>query len=105
MMTGGHAELPGFCSNFTIFQYLCLQAPSSSDVLFLLLNQPNVYVITYLYLFNFTDAVSDVESISSDMSDEFMVVPIPPCFDPDSPLTAGPSPVTVSITEDRKSVV
>lgn len=81
---------------------MCLQAPSSSDVLFLLLNQPNVYVITYLYLFNFTDAVSDVESISSDMSDEFMVVPIPPCFDPDSPLTAGPSPVTVSITEYKQ---
>ena len=50
-------------------------------------------------MFNFTDAVSDVESISSGMSDELMVVPIPPCFDPDAPLTADPSPVTVSITE------
>lgn len=51
---------------------------------------------------NFTDAVSDVESISSDMSDEFMVVPVPSCFDPDSPLTADPSPVTVSVTEYKQ---
>ena len=36
------------------------------------------------------------------MSDEFMVVPIPPCFDPDAPLTADPSPVTVSITEYKQ---
>ena len=53
-------------------------------------------------MFNFTDAVSDVESISSDISDEFMVVPIPPCFDPDAPLTADPSPVTVSVTEYKQ---
>ena len=52
--------------------------------------------------FKFTDAVSDVESFSSDMSDEFMVVPVPPCFDPDAPLTADPSPVTVSITEYKQ---
>lgn len=55
-----------------------------------------------VFFFNFTDAVSDVESISSDMSDEFMVVPVPPCFDPDAPLTADPSPVTVSITEYKQ---
>ena len=36
------------------------------------------------------------------MSDEFMVVPVPPCFDPDAPLTADPSPVTVSITEYKQ---
>ena len=49
-----------------------------------------------------TDAASDVESILTDMSDEFMVVPVPPCFDPDAPLTADPSPVTVSITEYKQ---
>ena len=58
-------------------------------------------MLIYIY-FNFTDAVSDVESISSDMSDEFMVVPVPPCFDPDAPLTADPSPVTVSVTEYKQ---
>ena len=36
------------------------------------------------------------------MSDEFMVVPVPPCFDLDAPLTAAPSPVTVSITEYKQ---
>ena len=36
------------------------------------------------------------------MSDEFMIVPVPPCFDPDAPLTSGPSPVTVSITEYKQ---
>ncbi|XP_078345769.1 uncharacterized protein LOC144631230 [Oculina patagonica] len=48
------------------------------------------------------DVASDAESISSDMSDEFMVVPVPSCFDPDAPLTADPSPVTVSITEYKQ---
>lgn len=54
--------------------------------------------------FNFvsTDATSDVESIATDMSDEFMVVPVPPCFDPNAPLTADPSPVTVSVTEYKQ---
>ena len=57
-----------------------------------------------LKLFNFvsTDATSDVESIATDMSDEFMVVPVPPCFDPNAPLTADPSPVTVSVTEYKQ---
>lgn len=36
------------------------------------------------------------------MSDEFMVVPVPSCFDPDAPLTADPSPVTVSVTEYKQ---
>lgn len=49
-----------------------------------------------------TDATSDVESVATDMSDEFMVVPVPPCFDPDAPLTADPSPVTVSVTEYKQ---
>lgn len=48
------------------------------------------------------DATSDVESVATDMSDEFMVVPVPPCFDPDAPLTADPSPVTVSVTEYKQ---
>ena len=50
----------------------------------------------------FADAASDAESILSDMSDEFMVVPVPPCFDPEAPLTADPAHVTVSMTEYKQ---
>lgn len=48
------------------------------------------------------DAGSDVESIFSDISDDFMVVPIPPCFIPEAPLTADPAHVTVSMTEYKQ---
>lgn len=50
----------------------------------------------------FADALSDVESIVSDISDTFMVVPVPPCFDPEAPLTAEPTHVTVSMTEYKQ---
>lgn len=45
------------------------------------------------------DAQSDVESIASDVSGDFMVVPVPPCFYPEAPLNADPTHVTVSVTE------
>ena len=43
-----------------------------------------------------------MESIFSDISDDFMVVPIPPCFIPEAPLTADPAHVTVSMTEYKQ---
>ncbi|XP_068751371.1 next to BRCA1 gene 1 protein-like isoform X1 [Montipora capricornis] len=45
------------------------------------------------------DAVSDVESIASDVSGEYMVVPVPPCFYPEAPLNADPTHVTISMIE------
>ena len=49
--------------------------------------------------FLFTDAVSDVEGFASDVSEEYMVVPVPPCFYPEAPLNADPTHVTISMIE------
>ena len=58
----------------------------------------NVYLVSFSNNL-FSDAVSDVESIASDVSGDFMVVPVPPCFYPEAPLNADPTHVTVSVTE------
>lgn len=59
----------------------------------------NVYLGSVSNDLLFSDAVSDVESIASDVSGDFMVVPVPPCFYPETPLNADPTHVTVSMTE------
>ncbi len=39
-------------------------------------------------IFSFPDDVPDIEVISNASSDDFCVVPLPACFDPDIPLNA-----------------
>ena len=58
----------------------------------------NVYLVSFSNNL-FSDAQSDAESNASDVSGDFMVVPVPPCFYPEAPLNADPTHVTVSVTE------